>query len=258
MNIDQASRAVQIQRKYYSDTAAQYDQMHLMDAEHNLALDYICSSMFQLNLSTMLDVECGTWRGVKYPLDRDLDVKGIEPVLGLLDAGCRQHGLPAERMLRGSGEALEFADQSFEAAMELGVLHHVPNPAKVVAEMIRVSKRAIYISDCNRFGQGTFVGRLSKIAAWKLGLWNAIDFIRTRDKGYTISEEDGLAYSYRVYDSFDSEPYQPSQPLRSDQTLPGSRQARLLGKAVGDGCRGSTRFGPVGRTSRFDAGGSTV
>lgn len=203
MSIEQASTAVQIQRQYYSDTAAQYDQMHLMDAEHNLALDHICSSMFRLNLRTMLDVGCGTGRGVKYLLDRNLDVKGVEPVLGLLEAGCKQHGLPNERMLEGNGERLDFADNSFDATVELGVLHHVPDPSKVVAEMIRVSRHAIFISDCNRFGQGRFAARLIKIAAWKLGLWNGIDYVRTRGKGYTISKEDGLAYSYSVYDSFD-------------------------------------------------------
>ena len=139
--------AISIQRKYYADTASDYDQMHLMDAEHNVALDHICSEMFRMNLSSMLDVGCGTGRGVKYLLDRKLDVKGVEPVQALLDAGCKQHDLPSDRMLLGSGEKLSFEDNAFDATMELGVLHHVPDPPMVVAEMIRVSRRAIFISD---------------------------------------------------------------------------------------------------------------
>lgn len=103
----------------------------------------------------------------------------------------------------GSGAAIDFPNQSFDASVELGVLHHVPDPPKVVAEMIRVSRRAIFIFDCNRFGQGRYLSRLIKIAAWKTGLWEPIDWIRTRGKGYTISQEDGLAYSYSVYDSYD-------------------------------------------------------
>jgi SAM-dependent methyltransferase len=195
--------AVSIQREYYAETAAAYDRMHLMDAEHNLALEYIARDMRHWNMQSILDVGCGTGRGVKFLLDHALDVTGVEPVMALLETGCRDHGLPAERMLQGTGESLQFADKSFDASMELGVLHHVQNPGKVVAEMIRVSRRAIFISDCNRFGQGRFLGRLIKVAAWKLGLWSAIDYVRTRGKGYTISKEDGLAYSYSVYDSFD-------------------------------------------------------
>ena len=194
--------AKNIQRNYYAETASDYDQMHLMDAEHNLALSHFTAEMNRLGVNTMLDVGCGTGRGVKFLLDRGVDVTGVEPVRELLDAGIEQHSLPAERMLEGTGESLAFDDKSYDCSMELGVLHHVPDPSRVVAEMIRVSRKAIFISDSNRFGQGRFVWRLIKIAAWKMKLWGLLDFIRTKGKGYTISEEDGLAYSYSVYDSF--------------------------------------------------------
>ncbi len=195
--------AESIQKHYYTKTADKYDEMHLMDPEHNLALEYIHRLAVSIGLSSVLDVGCGTGRGVKFLLNRGVDVTGIEPVRALLETGRLNHLLPADRMLEGSGESLPFSDAAFDASMELGVLHHVPNPAKVVAEMIRVSRRAIFISDCNRFGQGSFLSRLIKIGAWKTGLWKPIDLLRTRGKGYTISKEDGLAYSYSVYDSFD-------------------------------------------------------
>ena len=195
--------AIQIQRKYYAQTAGVYDQMHLMDQEHNLALSYIESELSRLGLNSVLDVGCGTGRGVMRLLAAGFDVKGVEPVAALLKSGMSSHNLPPERMIEGSGEALPFAEQSFDAVMELGVLHHVPNPAVVVREMTRVARHAIFLSDSNRFGQGRFLWRLFKVAAWKLGLWPVLDWIRTRGKGYTISKEDGLAYSYSVYDSFD-------------------------------------------------------
>jgi hypothetical protein len=34
-----------------------------------------------------------------------------------------------------------------------------------------------------------------------VGLWGVADLIKTRGKGYTTSEGDGLAYSYSVFDS---------------------------------------------------------
>ena len=35
-----------------------------------------------------------------------------------------------------------------------------------------------------------------------LGLWPLVDFIKTRGRGYTISEGDGLAYSYSVFNNY--------------------------------------------------------
>lgn len=193
----------QTQRNYYANTAADYDQMHLGDEEHSHALQHAISFLRQYNLTTVLDVGCGTGRGVKYFLDREFHAVGVEPVPELLKAGIADHNIPKDCMLQGSGESLPFEDLSFDASIELGVLHHVPQPELVVSEMIRTTRRMILLSDSNRFGQGRFVWRLIKLAAWKLRLWPCLDFVRTRGKGHTLSEEDGLAYSYSVYDSFD-------------------------------------------------------
>ena len=201
--VSMLSPEVETQREYYANTADDYDQMHLTDEEHNIALEWAYSVMQRLQLSSILDVGCGTGRGVKFFHIRGIEVKGIEPVQELLDAGYKKHGISEEQMIRGSGEALPFEDDSFDATIELGVLHHVAHPEKMVAEMIRVSRRVIFISDSNRFGQGHFLWRLLKIIAWKLRLWWLLDLVRTKGRGYTISKEDGLAYSYSVYDSFD-------------------------------------------------------
>ncbi len=202
MPLSESSAAVAYQREYYTSTAAKYDQMHLMDAEHNEALGWVDASLRRLRLNSILDLGCGTGRGVKYLLDRGYDAHGVEPVEGLLDSGCIAHDIPRDRVQVGSGEKLPYGDKSFDACVELGVLHHVPEPRRVVDEMIRVTRRAILLSDCNRFGQGRFISRLIKVAVWKCGLWQAIDRVRTGGKGYMLSKEDGLSYSYSVYDSF--------------------------------------------------------
>jgi len=33
-------------------------------------------------------------------------------------------------------------------------------------------------------------------------IWSVADFVKTRGKGYTLSEGDGLAYSYSVFNNF--------------------------------------------------------
>lgn len=106
-------------------------------------------------------------------------------------------------LLQASGNALPFADSSFDAVCEISTLHHVPNPSLVLAEMLRVARRSVIIVDSNRHGQGSFPARLFKLFLFKPGLWYAFDFLRTRGKRYQISEGDGLFYSYSVYDSYD-------------------------------------------------------
>ena len=69
--------------------------------------------------------------------------------------------------------------------------------------MLRVARRAVFICDSNRFGQGSRIARLTKLALYKTRLWNLYTYLRTRGKGYMITEGDGLAYSYSVYDSFE-------------------------------------------------------
>jgi ubiquinone/menaquinone biosynthesis C-methylase UbiE len=85
---------------------------------------------------------------------------------------------------------------------ESAVLHHVANPNAVVKEMLRVAKKAVLISDSNRFGQGSRAARLIKLGLYKTKLWGAYNYVRTSGRGYRITEGDGVAYSYSVYDSF--------------------------------------------------------
>jgi ubiquinone/menaquinone biosynthesis C-methylase UbiE len=91
-------------------------------------------------------------------------------------------GLTAQQLMDGDGQALAFADGTFDLVCAFGVLHHVPHPRKVVREMLRVSRRSVFISDANSFGQGRPIVRLAKQAIHALGLWPLANFIKTRGR----------------------------------------------------------------------------
>ena len=84
---------------------------------------------------------------------------------------------------------------------EFAVLHHVPDPDSVLEEMLRVSRRAVFLSDDNRFGHGRLLARLLKVGLYKTRLWPVANYVNTMGRGYTVSDGDGLAYSYSVFDS---------------------------------------------------------
>jgi ubiquinone/menaquinone biosynthesis C-methylase UbiE len=193
-----------LQARYYEEKATAYDGMHNAsdDHEHNLALQYIDMIGNAFGMRTFLDVGAGTGRGMCFLRDRGKDVRGIEPVTAMIEK-AELNGVPRGSLLQGSGYELPFEDGAFDAVFECGVLHHVAEPSRMVAEMARVAKRAIFLSDSNRFGQGRHAARLLKTALYKTGLWRAARFVQTRGKMYTLSEGDGLAYSYSVFDSYD-------------------------------------------------------
>jgi ubiquinone/menaquinone biosynthesis C-methylase UbiE len=197
---------VAIQRHYYTKTAADYDTMHAGegDADENI-LQTVSVLLQMVEPCTLLDVGCGTGRGIQYFREKFplLSAYGVEPVRALLEQAVEKSKVPPGIILQGSGYALPFADASIDVVCSFAILHHVREPNRVVREMMRVAKKAVLIVDSNRFGQGRFPIRAIKLALYKTGLWPAINYIKTRGKGYMITEGDGLAYSYSVYDSFD-------------------------------------------------------
>lgn len=190
------------QREYYAATAARYDDMH-DEHEHRLPLAVMVATFEWLGVETVLDVGSGTGRAISYVKRRrpDMHVVGIEPVDELRKIGHAQ-GLSAQELRAGDATSLPFVHGEFDLVCAFGVLHHVKHAEKAVAEMLRVAKKAVLISDANNFGQGSPLARLVKQTINAAGLWRLVDLIKTGGKGYTISDGDGLAYSYSVFNDY--------------------------------------------------------
>lgn len=201
-----AQRPEEIQREYYRRTAARYDEQHVRDDdEHGRALRFISTQLASSSIDSLLDVGSGSGRALRFFLGRhpQLRLRGIEPVEALIGEAERA-GVPHGLIDRGRGEALPYRDGSYDAVCGFGILHHVKQPNAVVREMTRVAKRAVFISDSNRFGQGSLGARRVKLLLWRMRLWKVANFVKTRGKGYVMTEGDGLAYSYSVFDSLDT------------------------------------------------------
>ncbi len=193
-----------IQEAYYSKTSEQYDQMHVeKDREHFLALALMESYVRYYGIKSILDVGSGTGRVISYMKEHCPGVKviGLEPVKELREQGYAK-GISPDELVGGDGNKLDFKTGSFDLVCSYGVLHHVPQPASVVGEMLRVAGKGIFISDSNNFGQGSFAGRSVKQFINALGMWKLFNYLRTGGKRYQISEEDGLFYSYSLFDNY--------------------------------------------------------
>jgi SAM-dependent methyltransferase len=190
----------QRQRDYYTETASVYESMHVRSGDaHFVALEYATALLRVVRAQSVLDVGSGTGRAVRFLEQRcpDLQVQGIEPV-GQLRKQAQALGTALHD---ASGEHLPFDDASFDIVMSFGLLHHVPDPVPIVAEMMRVARFGIMISDSNRFGQGSAAVGTLKLAIHRVGLWPLFERLRTRGRGYMESDGDGIFYSYSIFDS---------------------------------------------------------
>jgi SAM-dependent methyltransferase len=199
-----AADEIEMQRRYYAETAHRYEQMHVSEHdEHYFALSFMLSVLDYLGIRSILDVGSGTGRALRYIKKHrpELRVVGVEPVPELRQAG-HAHGLTEQDIIDGDATRLPFGDGEFDLVCEFGVLHHIGKPERAVAEMLRVAQKAIFVSDSNNFGRGSFAARSIKQALDFFGLWQIAYRIKTGGKGYTVSEGDGLAYSYSVFNNY--------------------------------------------------------
>jgi len=197
-------RPVDLQRAYYANTAQKYDDMHIGERdEHGFALQFMISVLEHFDIRSVLDVGSGTGRALMRIREKmpNVSAVGVEPSSELRSIGYAK-GLLDTQLVDGDGMNLAFADGSFDLVCEFGALHHIPKPSRAVAEMLRVGRRAIFISDANNFGQGGRASRLIKQSINAVGLWPFANVVKTKGKGYTISEGDGLAYSYSVFNDY--------------------------------------------------------
>lgn len=169
-----------------------------------VALSHISAFVRQFELKSVLDLGCGTGNAIVRLMEENPAVcfRGIEPVSQLLNMALKK-GVSKHLLVTGSGMDLPFKNECFDAVIECGVLHHVPEPQRVVDEMTRCARKAVFLVDSNIFGQGSTSVRVLKLLLYKIRLWELVKFIQTRGRGYVISEGDGLAYSYSIYFQYD-------------------------------------------------------
>jgi ubiquinone/menaquinone biosynthesis C-methylase UbiE len=112
-----------------------------------------------------------------------------------------QNGISNDDLRECDALQLPFDEDSFNWVVETGVLHHIRHWPKAVAEMARVARHGVLISDTNDIGQGSPRTRTLKMLIKKLGLWTASVWLQTNGKMSKWSEGDGLYYSFCAFDA---------------------------------------------------------
>lgn len=187
--------------EYYSRTGPQYNTWHCdrgNSSSHNFAVREICRTMREVHANSLLDVGCGTGRGVRAALDLGYDAVGLDISADLLDIARKELSIPGERLIQGDATKLPFPDNRFDVSCILGALHHSAQPHKIITEMIRVTTKAIVVSDeANHLSGGV------KQVLLKLGLFELVYRLLFRRpprtfRRQTDSAQDGPTFIFSI------------------------------------------------------------
>jgi SAM-dependent methyltransferase len=84
-----------------------------------------------------LDAGCGSGRWSRYLSSRVGFVESIDPSEAVLSASMLNRDRPNVRVTRASIDNLPFADASFDFAICLGVIHHLPDPGLALRKLVQ-------------------------------------------------------------------------------------------------------------------------
>jgi SAM-dependent methyltransferase len=191
------------QRRYYAETAERYDVLREDMDVHVAAIDRIIPLIARIGAESVLDTGCGTGQAMRQVADAlpDLRVHGNDPSAELIEVAVKRRGLSREQFDQVGSQRLPYRDGEFDVVLETGVLHHVPDAESVVGEMLRVARKAIFISDENTFGLGRLPARTAKLALAKTRLLDRVNRRRRGGHDWYFTEGDGVAWTYSVFDS---------------------------------------------------------
>jgi phosphatidylethanolamine/phosphatidyl-N-methylethanolamine N-methyltransferase len=141
--------------------------------------------------ATLLEVGVGT--GLSLPLlPRNIEITGIDLSQKMLDKAQRRVdklGLRHVRLLKMDATKLDFPDNTFDRVLAAYFISTVPEPVRVVRELMRVTKPGGYLLFLNHFHSETpvkrFVEKIISPVCYRIGFKTDLDL-------YELMEEAGL------------------------------------------------------------------
>jgi SAM-dependent methyltransferase len=91
-----------------------------------------------------LDIGCGTGRWTKYLSDKIGFIEALDPSDAVFAADELLKGIDNVRITKASVETIPFNDDTFDFAMSIGVLHHIPNTQKAMIDCVKKVKKGGY------------------------------------------------------------------------------------------------------------------
>jgi 2-polyprenyl-6-hydroxyphenyl methylase/3-demethylubiquinone-9 3-methyltransferase len=132
-----------INNEFYSELGSMWHGANdhpiaLLRAENALRNPWIEEKLQKC--STVLDIGCGGGLLTQFLADRGHHVAGIDLSEGSLAVARKKDLVSRIQYIHGSGYALPFSENTFDAVCAMDLLEHVEDPNKIIQEASRVLK----------------------------------------------------------------------------------------------------------------------
>lgn len=91
-----------------------------------------------------IDIGCGTGRWTKYLTEKVGFVEAIDPSNAIIAADKLLGKIENVRLSKASTETIPFSDETFDFAMSVGVLHHIPDTQQAMKDCVKKIKKGGY------------------------------------------------------------------------------------------------------------------
>jgi ubiquinone/menaquinone biosynthesis C-methylase UbiE len=91
-----------------------------------------------------IDIGCGTARWTKFLTQKIGFIEAVDPSDAIFAADRLLGKIENVRLTKASIETIPFNDETFDFAMSVGVLHHIPNTQKAMKDCVRKVKKGGY------------------------------------------------------------------------------------------------------------------
>jgi SAM-dependent methyltransferase len=117
-----------------------------------------------VNARSVLEVGCGTGHFTRWMAERGLDAVGLDISEPMLNEARRRGG---PEYLAGDALALPFAARSYDLTALITTLEFLADPARALAEAVRVARQGILLGVLNRRSLLALQYRLSGKPMWR-------------------------------------------------------------------------------------------
>jgi ubiquinone/menaquinone biosynthesis C-methylase UbiE len=133
---------------------------------------------------SILEVGCGTGHFTRWFAQKGFDVVGLDVSEAMLREARRLGG--PMHYVRADALALPFADRSYDLTAMITTLEFLADPARALAEAVRVARQGILLGVLNRWSMLTLHYRLSGNP-----LWRSARFFGPRELARLVGEASG-------------------------------------------------------------------
>ena len=91
-----------------------------------------------------IDVGCGTGRWTKFLTGKAGFIEAVDPSNAIFAADKLLGNIENVRLTKASADNLPFADETFDFAMSIGVLHHIPDTKQAMMDCVKKVKKGGY------------------------------------------------------------------------------------------------------------------